>query len=132
VRTSLARLALLACVAVVTPGCGHERPADIVERAGGAERLREAALSVRSYAPRDGTEALVPRDAWPEAFRRLSPESVSVDNEGVDVTLKVDTFLASGLRLPFDKSKKPKDVGEDLSYQPIVPGVYWYRMVMGG
>ena len=131
-RIAFALAAIVACIAVVTSGCGHNQPRDIIERAGGAERLREAALSVRSYAPRDGSEALVPKGVWPEEFRRLSPEVVSVDTDGVDVTLKVDTFYASGLRVVFDVSKKPEDVGEDLSFDQIVPGIYWYRMVMGG
>jgi hypothetical protein len=52
--------------------------------------------------------------------------------DGVDVTLKIDTFYASGLRVVFEVSKRPENLGEDLSFDQIVPGIYWYRMVMGG
>jgi hypothetical protein len=131
-RVAFVPAVMVACIAMATSGCGHSQPSDIIERAGGAERLREAALSLRSNAPGDGSEAVVPMGDWPEAFRMLSPEVVSVDREGVDVTLKVDTFYASGLRVCFDVSMKPKDLGEDLSFDQIVPGIYWYRMVMGG
>ena len=124
---------LASCGLGLVAGCGrHDQPPDIIERAGGAERLREAALAVRSYAPQDDSEVPVPQNTWPEPFRRLAPVVVLVDAGGVNVTLAADTLYASGLYISFEVSNKPKGLGEDLSYDQIVPGIYWYRLVMGG
>jgi hypothetical protein len=123
----------LAAFCIATLACGrHDPPPDIVERAGGVERLREGALSVRDLAPQTDGEVVIPKDRWPEAFRRLEPEIVTADRFGVEVTLTVDTLYSSGLYLPFDSERTPKELGHDLSYRPVAPGVYWYRMTMGG
>ena len=124
---------LLAALGLATVACGrHDAPPDVIERAGGAELLRESALALRALGSQANGQVVVPRGRWPEAFRRLEPEVVTVDGIGVDVTLNIDTFYSSGLYLPFDPSRKPKDLGHDLSYRSLAPGIYWYRMLMGG
>ena len=127
-RTAVAALglAMLAC------GGRHDPPPDIIERAGGAALLREGALAVRSLAPQGDGEVVVSMDRWPEAFRRRGPEMVSVDKLGVDVTLNIDTFYSSGVYVAFDASRPPSGLGDDLSFLQLAPGIYWYRLLMGG
>ena len=120
------------CVTILACGGRHDPPPGIIERAGGPERLREGALAVRSLAPQRDGEVIVPKDRWPEAIRRLEPEVVTVDRSGVDVTLNIDTLYSSGVYVPFDASHTPRELGHDLSFFRLAPGIYWYRMLMGG
>jgi hypothetical protein len=104
---------------------------ELVTRAGGPEHVVQAARQLRSYAP-EKDEALVPVVAWPAAFRRLGPESISIDAQGVYVTMRIDTMYASGLYVVFEASTVPKGLGRDLKFHELHTGIYWYVMVMGG
>jgi hypothetical protein len=133
VATHIRRLLpVIATLALATscgsgPGEGHR----LIERAGGAQRLRDAALQVQRYASPD-KETIIPEASWPEEFRVLAPESVSVDASGAYVTMHIDTIDAYGLYVIFDIDIRPQDLGVDLSFEPLAPGIYWYRMIMGG
>jgi hypothetical protein len=91
----------------------------------------QAARTLRSYA-KANDEVIVPASAWPDAIRRLAPESVSADSEGVYVTMRIDTIRASGLYVVFETGTAPKGRGPDLAFHELGPGLYWYVMVMGG
>ena len=131
-RARTGRLLLLSLLVVTIASCsGRRDAAGLVRQAGGPEPLRNAALQVQQYA-RPDTEEIVPEVAWPEAFRALAPEFVTVDTEGAWITMDFDPIDSSGLYIVFDKSTEPKDEEPDLTFQPVAPGVYSFYLIVGG
>jgi hypothetical protein len=122
----------LLLLALTIAACsGHRDGAELMEQAGGRERLRAAALEVQKFAKSD-TEQTVPEAAWPEAFRVLAPEFVTVDSEGAWVTMDFDPIDASGLYIVFDADTRPENLGPDLTFEALAPGIYSYYMIVGG
>ena len=97
----------LASLAAAVAGCrglhDERNGPELVRRAGGAEHVRNAASELSSYASEK--EALVPAGAWPEVFRRIGPQSISVDKQGVYVSMRVDTMHSSSLYVPFQVNR---------------------------
>ena len=85
---------------------GPARDAYLMWRAGGAQPLCDAAVAVRAYV--SGTEErAVPKDSWPDAFRALQPESVTVDARGAYVAVRTNPLFEDGLYVTFDDAVPP-------------------------
>src|SRR4030095_9168169 len=86
---------LLLCVAsVAASGCGHfeVRQAQSLVDQVGAERIRQAAQSLRKFSETPNQN--VPPESWPKVLGELQPESISVDKGGVTIS-KYSFFVAA-------------------------------------
>jgi hypothetical protein len=106
---------------------GPARDAYLMWRAGGAQPLCDAGVAVRAYV--SGTEDReVPRGSWPDAFRALQPESVTVDANGAYLTVTTNRLFAAGLYVTFEDSV-PQGAGQRHTFTLVAPRIYGYQRI---
>ncbi|WHU01889.1 hypothetical protein [Sphingomonas sp. NIBR02145] len=108
------------CVAVlVLPGCRPNPAQDPATLA--AIRAEARALMAN---PHVDASSRVPESHWPRTIGSLRPEWVRIDEDGVDIPVKVYFDDSWGYWVPRDPARLP---GRRSGYRAVGEGIYWYH-----
>ena len=125
----LVRICLVICLlTAVLVACGQRRVAEIEVRQIGAEKLAQAADSLRPVGEQSSAKVNIPATAWPESLRLLQPEAVFVAHEGVYIRLETGFVTESGLLVAFPGVTVTTDTGKDPKFEHIEGRIYRYRI----
>src|SRR5215831_21289618 len=125
----LVPICLVICLlSAVLGACGQRRVAEMEVRRIGAEKLAQAADSLRPVEEQSSVKVNIPATAWPESLRLLQPEAVFVAHEGVYIRLETGFVTESGLLVAFPGITVPTDNGKDPRFEHIEGRIYRYRI----
>src|SRR5262249_2165145 len=112
----LVPICLVICLlSAVLGACGQRRVAEMEVRRIGAEKLAQAADSLRPVEEQSSVKVNIPATAWPESLRLLQPEAGFVAHEGAYVRLETGlvsewclVVASPGITVPTDNEKDQK------------------------
>src|SRR5262249_218543 len=125
----LVPICLLICLlTAVLITCGQRRVAEIEVRRIGAEKLAQAADSLRPLGEQSSVKVNIPATAWPQSLKLLQPEAVFVAHEGAYIKLATGFGTESGLLVAVAGITVSNDNGKDPRFEHIEGRIYRYRI----
>jgi hypothetical protein len=126
-RASAVGRAAAVAAALAALACGGPSAEELLKRAS-ADRLREAAQSLRARAPaKEHSLVDLPRASWPAAFRSIAPKQVQIDKYGVSLVTRSFFVESEGLYIVFEGAAPPEEREGDPSFRKLSERVYWFQ-----
>lgn len=113
------RTLILTCVLLLSAACARVPSLDEAQ-------AREVVQAARELLDSFPGQQHIPEDRWPAVIRKLEPNSVLVNEEGIYIATYTLYVEAAGLFVPRDPSTFVPVVGSDPSYKPMHPPLFSY------